>query len=61
MSTPTLEQRSAMVDNAVEQIKGARAEVTDCIMVTPTGSERDALTDANIHLMAALEILKEYA
>lgn len=39
-------------------LESDQARVRDHIMATPTGEMRNALTDANIHLLAAIEALK---
>lgn len=42
---------------AARHMESAMSEVEYLILATPTGEDRNAITDANIHLMAAKAIL----
>lgn len=47
------------IDQSIQALKVQSRQVSDQIMVTPTGDARNSLTDANIHITAAMMKLRE--
>lgn len=59
IGTPSAALVGFILSILIDKVREKSLLVSSCIHLTPTGALRTAMTDANIHLLAAIEKLEE--